>query len=383
MDSDEFRAILSGSRVGIWEMIEAAIRVASSDHGDELRRRRDKIVESLYAPAARTCRNCGGDDDEARDHRFHHTNDYTNRDGVEDKVNSPDCNNKRFDVVDDGDGDDDDKTDRNLDRNFGKSPLTPESNHRSFSGGEEGEDVDPYGGLFDDEQTRILTIKEQLEDPNQSEDDVVELLHNLSDMDITFQALKETDIGRHVNRLRKHPSNEVRILVKQLVRKWKETVDDWVKVNQPQRASDLNADVDSPQQNISKNQQNGHHQVPDFGYSPNPRIGSSSAERNYGEHERKPKPPQSAPRREPPSRPPQSAPKSSSTLPPNRAQQREPALDDERLNSARRRLQENYQEAQNAKKQRTIQVMDIHEIPKPKNAYFAKNKGGFQGRSHR
>ncbi|GER35103.1 transcription elongation factor family protein [Striga asiatica] len=328
MDSDEFRAILSGSRVGIWEMIEAAIRVASSDHGDELRRRRDKIVESLYAPAARTCRNCGGDDDEARDHRFHHTNNYTNSDDVEDKVNSPDCNNKRFDVVDDGDDhdDDDDKTDRNLDGNFRKSPLTPESNHRSFSGGEEGEDVDPYGGLFDDEQTRILTIKEQLEDPNQSEDDVVELLHNLSDMDITFQALKETDIGRHVNRLRKHPSNEVRILVKQLVRKWKETVDDWVKVNQPQRTSDLNADVDSPQQNIPKNQQNGHHQ---------------------------------------------------------RAQQREPALDDERLNSARRRLQENYQEAQNAKKQRTIQVMDIHEIPKPKNAYFAKNKGGFQGRNHR
>lgn len=38
-----------------------------------------------------------------------------------------------------------------------------------------------------------------------------------------------------------------------------------------------------------------------------------------------------------------------------------------------------------AKKQRTIQVMDIHELPKPKakNAFFAKNKfggGGSQGR---
>lgn len=36
-----------------------------------------------------------------------------------------------------------------------------------------------------------------------------------------------------------------------------------------------------------------------------------------------------------------------------------------------------------AKKQRTIQVMDIHDIPKPKNAFFAKNEGGFQGRHHR
>jgi hypothetical protein len=37
-----------------------------------------------------------------------------------------------------------------------------------------------------------------------------------------------------------------------------------------------------------------------------------------------------------------------------------------------------------AKKQRTIQVMDIHEIPKPKNknTFFAKNRGGgsHQGR---
>lgn len=79
----------------------------------------------------------------------------------------------------------------------------------------------------------------------QSEDSLVDLLQNLADMDITFIALKvvtqtaffiflrvsrltlsfflyvfsqETDIGRHVNRLRKHPSNEVRRLVKQLVR---------------------------------------------------------------------------------------------------------------------------------------------------------------------
>ncbi|KAJ0567769.1 putative transcription regulator IWS1 family [Helianthus annuus] len=37
-------------------------------------------------------------------------------------------------------------------------------------------------------------------------------------MDLTFTVLKETDIEWNVNRLRKHPSNEVRGLVKQLVR---------------------------------------------------------------------------------------------------------------------------------------------------------------------
>ncbi|KAI3461968.1 hypothetical protein Pfo_018631 [Paulownia fortunei] len=379
MDPEEFRAILSRSRVGIWAMIEAAIKVASSDYGEELRGRRDKIVESLYTPAAQLCQNCNGNvhHDVVQDEPYYPqniSNNYNDSDNIDNNnYDNIDNNNNKFN--------NENNNNRNSNEDFSKSPLTPESNHRNFSGGEDEEDLDPYGGLFDDEQTKILSIKEQLEDPHQSEDAVVELLQSLADMDITFQALKETDIGRHVNRLRKHPSNEVRRLVKQLVRKWKETVDEWVKVNQPQATSNLIADGDSPQQSIPKNQQNGHHQVPDFGYSPNPQNGSSSVERNYGEPETKPKPPQSAPRREAPSRPPQSVPKSASA-PPNRAQ-RESVIDDERLNSARRRLQENYQEAENAKKQRTIQVMDIHDIPRPKNAFFAKNKGGFQGRHHR
>ncbi|XP_028100994.1 probable mediator of RNA polymerase II transcription subunit 26c [Camellia sinensis] len=65
-----------------------------------------------------------------------------------------------------------------------------------------------------------------LQRPNSSEESQVELLQSLADMDITFKALKEADIGRHVNRLRKNPSNDVRRLVKQLVRKWKDLVDE-------------------------------------------------------------------------------------------------------------------------------------------------------------
>ncbi|KAK6118432.1 hypothetical protein DH2020_047849 [Rehmannia glutinosa] len=317
MDPEEFRAILSRSRVGIWELIEVAIKVASSDYGEELHRRRDKIVESLYAPAAQLCQSCNGNlhHDGVLDEPYYPQNistNYNNSDDIDNNDNYDKFNNisKKLN--------NDDNNNRNSNEDFSKSPLTPESNHRNFSGGEEEEDMDPYGGLFDDEQTKIISIKEQLEDPNQSEDAVVELLQNLADMDITFQALKETDIGRHVNRLRKNPSNEVRILVKQLVRKWKETVDEWVKVNQPQASSNLIADGDSPQQSIPKNQQNGHRQVPDFGYSPNPQ------KKNYGDHEtyqklhleEKLKTPKAAPRREAPSRPPQSVPKSAS-VPPN------------------------------------------------------------------
>ncbi|KAJ4942645.1 hypothetical protein NE237_002642 [Protea cynaroides] len=60
--------------------------------------------------------------------------------------------------------------------------------------------------------------------------------------------------------------------------------------------------------------------------------------------------------------------------------QREPketSIDLERLVSARKRLHENYQEATNAKKQRKIQVVDLHDIPNPKIRFFG-NKGGYQ-----
>ncbi|KAJ0041409.1 hypothetical protein Pint_28454 [Pistacia integerrima] len=52
------------------------------------------------------------------------------------------------------------------------------------------EDVDPYGGLFDDEQVKIPEIKEHFEDPDQSEDSLNDLLQSLADKDITFKALK-------------------------------------------------------------------------------------------------------------------------------------------------------------------------------------------------
>nr|GEZ66037.1 probable mediator of RNA polymerase II transcription subunit 26c [Tanacetum cinerariifolium] len=256
-------------------------------------------------------------------------------------------------------------------------PLTPQSAHQ--------DDDDPY----DDEQTKILRIKQQLEDPHQSDDAVVDLLQTLADMDLTFKGLKETDIGRHVNRLRKHQSSEVRLLVKHLVRKWKELVDEWVGSNNTnndhQRASSL-TDGDSPLlQNVPRKAQNVDQQGPDFGYSPNPHNWSESpsADRINTELEYRPK--SVVPKRETSSRPVMQS--SSSMAPsasvPQSRPRKEQNIDPDRLASARKRLQENYQEAQNAKKQRTIQVMDIHEIPKPKNGFIAKNKGNFQGRHHR
>ncbi|XP_050374673.1 probable mediator of RNA polymerase II transcription subunit 26c [Argentina anserina] len=335
MDYDDLRTMVRRSGFDVFTFIDAAIAVAAADDGVELRRRRDVIVEKLYAatcaaPALQRCQNCDGGD------------------GV-------------------------------VAQRKGVSPATPQSvDNREEEEEDEEEELDPCAGLFDDEPPRkILDIKKQLEDPDQSEDSLVELLQSLVDMDISFQDLKDTDIGRHVSQLRKQQQSEVvRRLAKQLVRKWKGTVDEWVKLHGEEPMNSVMVDGDSPQQKIH---QNGHHQVPDFGYSPNPHNGSSGSDKNNSEPEHKPK---MIPRREVPPKPTQSV--SPAPAAQNRQrEQRERNLDaDDKLASARKRLQANYKEAENAKQQRTIQVMDIHEIPKPKNSFIAKNKGGGGSGSH-
>lgn len=364
MDLDDFRAILGDSRVDIWGFIETAIKVASLDYGDELRVRRDGIVEKLYT----NCHNCETACNNLNNSSNNNNGFATNavveavfgseREMITRKSNSPST------PVSIGGGEDDDEVEVEAEEE--------QEQDRRFV---ENEDEDEE----DDELRRILSIKEQIEDPHQPEDSLVDLLQSLADMDITFKALKETDIGRHVNRLRKHPSGDVRRLVKLLVRKWKDLVDEWVRSNTPgevQSSNNLIADGDSPLQPVLKNHQNGNHnQVPDFAYSPNPHNGNSVSDKHFSELEPKRKAPLPPPRRDPPSKPMKNA-SPASAPPPNR--QREVQIDPDRLASARKRLQENYQEAQNAKKQRTIQVMGIHEIPKPRNSFFGRNKGGFQ-----
>ncbi|KAJ4908602.1 putative mediator of RNA polymerase II transcription subunit 26c [Raphanus sativus] len=340
MDLDDFRSVMENAGVDVWTFIDTAILVASLDYGQELKRRRDNIVERLYATSmANKCRNCdfgvggGGEAVVARANGSVHEEE---EEGEEEE-------DVREKAVNDGDDEE----------------------------GEEDDGYDPFAGLFDDEQKSVLEIKERLEDPDLSEEDLVELLQNLDDMEITFQALQETDIGRHVNKVRKHQSNEVRRLAKQLVKKWKETVDEWVKLNPPGdlEPPSLIADEDSPQQRAAL--RNGYRQqVPDFGYSPVPQSqnGYSSSSRNSNvssEPERKPRPVAPPPRRESPSQ-----------AKPSRPIQREKEHKEIDFDSARKRLQQNYRQAENAKKQRTIQVMDIHEIPKPKKGGFFPRRGG-------
>ncbi|CAN4116468.1 unnamed protein product [Withania somnifera] len=181
MGLDELRSMLKNSSVDLWGLIDTAISVAILDHGNELRCRRDAIVEKLYTPML--CNNCNSDGNYEIPRKF-----TCNRNNIDD---------------------------------YHKFKIDETNVHYE-----------------EDLETKILNIKNHIEIPNQSENCLVDLLQCLAEMDISFKLLEKTDIGRHVNRLRKHSSNEVRRLVKLLIRRWKDIVDEWVRLNTPVEETD-------------------------------------------------------------------------------------------------------------------------------------------------
>lgn len=58
MDLDGFRSFILDSGIDVWTWIDMAISVASADHENELKKRRDGIIQKLYAPAFMKCQSC-------------------------------------------------------------------------------------------------------------------------------------------------------------------------------------------------------------------------------------------------------------------------------------------------------------------------------------
>ncbi|KAF8641947.1 hypothetical protein HU200_067661 [Digitaria exilis] len=346
MDGDErLRRALAAFGGDAWALVDAALAAAARDRPGELRARRDGIVERLYAAAG--CSSCCND---AR-HQPPPPREALAAAG--------------FDEEDDGE-----------EAAASASPEVdaPEEAEEHGGGGELGL------------ESKIVAIRDFLEDPDQPDDELVSLLQNLADMDVTYKALQDTDIGRQVNGLRKHPSAEVRRLVKQLIRKWKEIVDEWVRLHNSGGdggSSIIAADGDSPEKIQGRSHQSPR--VSGFQYSPSPQRhnGSSSERANNGiestvDMKRKASPVPAHHNSRQMNNNHHSTTMSSAPAKVTRDQKAN-LFDLDRLGSARKRLQENYQEARNAKKQRTIQVMDINDIPKPKNRNTFIRKSGSGG----
>jgi hypothetical protein len=162
------------------------------------------------------------------------------------------------------------------------------------------------------------------------------LLQSLADMDVTYEVLFQTDIARHVTAIRKqHQCEEVRQLAKHIISKWKMLVNAQMKTNSTCDSSSppVPTENGSPQaQMIAPKSRHQNSSGPhEFVRSPKRQNGVGSSERSGSDFVHS---------------------KAGSS-----------SRSEARGKPARKRLQENYQEAQNAKKQRTVQVMSINEIP--------------------
>ncbi|XP_074557736.1 putative mediator of RNA polymerase II transcription subunit 26b [Curcuma longa] len=195
MSADYWRRFFRSSEADIFEVIEHAILVAASDYPDELRSKRDGIVEMFYTvllppsfgfdfdPVAR--QGAGAEAEEGRG-------------SVNSKADS--C------IVD-------------LEfSNRAVSNCTDEAAAHTADMEEEDRTLE-----------QVLRIKDILSDhQDQSDDVLLELLRKLQLMELTVDVLEKTKIGKAVNVLHKHNSKGIRHLSRSLIDGWKVIVDEWI-----------------------------------------------------------------------------------------------------------------------------------------------------------
>uniref|UniRef100_J3M766 TFIIS N-terminal domain-containing protein n=1 Tax=Oryza brachyantha TaxID=4533 RepID=J3M766_ORYBR len=503
---DRWRELFRGAAgsAGICDVIENAILVAAADAPQELLRRRDRTCEILFtAPRAPPpCHHgCGSattptpatpvEEDKGSVRRV-----PEKQSKVDSSSNGALGGGRRDGQDEDSDSDsDDERLRRAAASNYGHNyddDEEDEEEQQDAAAEEEEQEEDPETVELEaltneiDEESQVvgevLRIKDLfLHKEDHSDATLFESLRRLQLMQLSVSTLKATEIGRAVNGLRKHNSQQIRHLVRTLIEGWKVLVDEWVSTtnvaltdNSPGSSkTSVVDDVDdeglpsppldegaffAPQTTaiqlsefFDEMDEDGNLRHNNDGSLGNkrennvrrptshPGLAKQEPPRNMGAVEKVQSRKPELPRQEPSSRQPnpqipqnsslqvrhqamlnrQSRPLSSESGPgrPLRAApqqkpipemksrvareqfavERKPAASlvnksrlpaqpstgvklesakpkiydslesNGRLEAAKRRLQERYQEAENAKKQRTIQVMELGDIPKPKH----------------
>ncbi|XP_006650111.3 probable mediator of RNA polymerase II transcription subunit 26b [Oryza brachyantha] len=189
---DYWRGFFGGARAGIFDAIEAAIRVAAEDHPDALRARRDGIAERLYTALVvlpSTPRPLAVAEVAARP-------DQQLPPGAVPTL----CSSDRAEVI----TDDDD--------------------------GAAAAAADARGDCNDDRvAAEAFRVKAALFDAqDKTEAELLDLLRALQKLEFTVDTIRVTEIGTAVKPLRKHGSKQIRQLVRSLIDGWKIVVNDWV-----------------------------------------------------------------------------------------------------------------------------------------------------------
>ncbi|CAL9754203.1 unnamed protein product [Musa acuminata subsp. burmannicoides] len=195
---DYWRKFFRSADSDIFGVMEHAIVVAASDYPEEFRSRRDGLVEKFFTALLPRCLGC--DRVDPRGAEAEEGRGSVRR--VGEKENKVDSSN---------DGP--------------ESSTRVVSNYTYDEAEALTEEIEEEGQIVEE----VLSIKEILANHHEESDNVLfELLRRLQLMELSVDVLKATEIGRAVNGLRKHNSQQIRHLVRALIDGWKVLVDEWV-----------------------------------------------------------------------------------------------------------------------------------------------------------
>ncbi|CAD6333815.1 unnamed protein product [Miscanthus lutarioriparius] len=252
---DRWRNFFRGAGAGICDVIENAILVAAADAPRELLHRRDRIAERLFTTLRRDAAPSFGSAAASTTPATPVEEDKGSVRRVAEKECKVDSSSNGAHGGGHGHGDEDDDSDSDDERlrraaasNYGHSydddddedddqQQEDEQQHASddTEEGEEDHEAEELEALTNeiDEESQIvgevIRIKELLlHKEDHSDATLFESLRRLQLMQLSVSTLKATEIGRAVNRLRKHNSQEIRHLVRTLIEGWKALVDEWV-----------------------------------------------------------------------------------------------------------------------------------------------------------
>ncbi|XP_062166629.1 probable mediator of RNA polymerase II transcription subunit 26b [Alnus glutinosa] len=201
----------------IFDIIDHAIMVAASDCPKEFRLRRDRIAERLFSCRLTRCSGCD-------------RVELAVPDGEEEEDDDDDggCKSSEFDrdaCEFEAGGSKESKANSSRD-DLGEMNMNQITNYSYGEAEALTDEIEEESEIVGE----VLRIKDILYDCEVESDSVLlESLRKLQLMALSVDTLKATEIGKAVNRLRKHASKEIRYLARTLIDGWKDMVDDWVR----------------------------------------------------------------------------------------------------------------------------------------------------------
>ncbi|XP_061375861.1 probable mediator of RNA polymerase II transcription subunit 26b [Gastrolobium bilobum] len=239
-----------------------------------------------------------------------------------------------------------------------------------------------------DGRGEVLRIQKVLLNFKEESDSVLfESLRRLQLMELKVNLLEETKIGKAVIPLRKHGSKDISQLARTLIDCWKEMVDEWCKASTTTAiaASEGTPDSVNPSSGQFKSEASIEPSITaKDSKSQQPRKNEVAVRLNKPETvDNFPvRPPKSTMQRKSNMEPKMQPKIENNTIPkkPPMIQKDKSKLSDEeaavqvKLEATKRKIQERYQRVENAKRQRTIQVLEINDLPKQgsgqRNSHF-------------